>query len=173
MRLETTAFRPEPERLHRVVSGSLQAAELVGNGIDANPSDPRTLRVGKTPAASQREAERLTTTDTFWKRLDERRHNRRLDLPKETKRKMQILRTNPPNRPTGPNPGLQFILKRPDAVSYGRRKLDCEKCSHRCKEQRKGAKAQGRKDPRSDPRFSLRLCDFAPLRLCVEKKSPE
>ena len=99
MRIETPAFREELVLLHRFVRGSLQARQLVGNGIDANPNDPRTLRVGETPAATQREAERLTTTDTLWKRLDERSHNRRLDLPKETKREMQILRTNPSGPP--------------------------------------------------------------------------
>ena len=102
MRLETTAFRPEPVQSHRLVRGSLQAAELVGNGIDANPNDSRTLRVRETSAASQRKAEPMTATDTFRKRLGERRHNRRLDLPKKTKRKMQILRTNPPDIPTRP-----------------------------------------------------------------------
>ena len=159
MRLETTAFRPEPVRLHRLVRGSLQAVELVGNGIDANPNDPRTLRVGETPAASQREAERLTTTDTLWKRGDERRHNRRLDLPKETKREMQILPTNPPGRL---NPGLPFILKRCDTVSHGRGKLNREENSHHRKEQRKDAKAQRRKEKRASEPRSLR-----PLRLCA------
>ncbi len=147
MRLETTAFRPETVRLHRLVRSSLQAAELVGNGIDANPNNPRTLRVGETPAASQRKAERLTTTDALWKRLGERRHNRRLDLPKKTKREMQILPTNPPGRP---NPRLPFVLKRCDTVSHGRRKLNREENSHHRQDK---STTRGRNDSKKASRF--------------------